>query len=241
VLGDDDLHVWRTSLDVPDTMVERLRQILSLDERVRADRFHFQIDRHRFITARGCLRIILAQYVPSRPSEIRFSYGSHGKPSAANASARSAELKFNLAHSAGLALYAITRRCEIGVDLEQIRADFATDQIAEHFFSPNEVVRLRSLPISKQKEAFFNCWTRKEAFIKAKSTGLSQALDQFEVTVSPDESAALLGTKWDQAEAPRWLLKSIDLGSGFAAALAFEGRDRRISYWDFDNNMIRES
>jgi 4'-phosphopantetheinyl transferase len=177
------------------------------------------------------LRIILAQYLPSCPSEIRFSYGPHGKPSAANASALAAELKFNLAHSGGLALYAITRRCELGVDLEKVRAEFASDQIAERFFSPNEVARLRSLPISKQKQAFFNCWIRKEAFIKAKSTGLSQALDQFEVTVGPDEPAALLGTKWDQTEAPRWLLKSIDLGSDFAAALAFEGRDRRISYW----------
>lgn len=100
---------------------------------------------------------------------------------------------------------------------------------------------MRSLPISKQKQAFFNCWTRKEAFIKAKSTGLSQALDQFEVTVDPDEPAALLGTEWDHTEAARWLLKSIDLGSDFAAALAFEGRDRLISYWDFDENMIPES
>jgi len=238
VLGDHDLHVWRTTLDLPDTTVERLRQILSLDERARADRFHFQIDRHRFVAARGCLRITLGRYVPAHPSEIRFSYGPHGKPSIANASAVAAELKFNLAHSGGLALYAIARRCEIGVDLEQLRPEFVSDQIAERFFSANEVARLRSLPASKQTQAFFNCWTRKEAFIKAKSTGLSQPLDQFEVTLGPDEPAALLETKWDQTEASRWLLKSIDLGSDFAAALAFEGHDRRISYWELDEKMI---
>jgi len=130
VLGDDDLHVWRSSLDLPDTRVKRLRQILSLDERARADRFHFQLDRQRFITARGCLRIILAQYVASCPSEIRFSYGPYGKPSAANTSALAGELRFNLAHAGGLALYPMTRRCEIGVDLEKVRADFAADQIA---------------------------------------------------------------------------------------------------------------
>jgi 4'-phosphopantetheinyl transferase len=127
------------------------------------------------------------------------------------------------------------------VDLEQFRPEFASDQIAERFFSANEVARLHSLPASKQTQAFFNCWTRKEAFIKAKGTGLSQPLDQFDVTLGPDEPAALLETKWDQTEPARWLLKSIDLGSDFAAALAFEGHDRYISYWELDEKMIAVS
>jgi len=236
-LGDDDLHVWLATLDLPRSTVDRLRQLLSSDETVRADRFHFAIDRDRFIVARGYLRTILGKYISTDPSEIRLSYGEFGKPSVTNPSAVAAGLKFNLAHSGGLALYAMTLRAEIGVDLEEIRADFSTDEIAERFFSGKEIVRLRSLPPSEHPQAFFHCWTRKEAFVKAKGTGLSQALDQFDVTLGPDEPAVLLETRWDENEASRWFLKSIELGVDFAAALAFEGHDRRISYWKLDDSM----
>jgi 4'-phosphopantetheinyl transferase len=176
--------------------------------------------------------------VSADPYEIEFDYSAHGKPLITNPAAVAADLRFNLAHSGGLALYAITCGCEIGIDLELIPAEFAWREIAERFFSANEVVKLSSLPASIQRRAFFNCWTRKEAFIKAKGVGFSQALDQFEVTLGPDEPVALVQTKWDQQEASRWVLKSIDLGKDFAAAMAIEGHDRKISFWEFDERMI---
>lgn len=237
-LGTHNLHVWRATLDLSRPALDSLWQILSSDERARSDRFHFQRDRDRFVSARGCLRIILARYLAIDPSAIRFTYGPYGKPFVANRVAATRGLTFNLAHSACLALYAFARECEIGIDLEQIRADLAGDDIAERFFSAAEVTRLRSLPPIQQTHAFFNCWTRKEAFIKARGTGLSQPLDQFDVTLGPGEPAVLLETKWDQSEAARWSLQSIDLSSDFAAALAYEGRDRQISYWQFDEKTI---
>lgn len=233
-LGSDDLHVLRAYLDLPNSTAGRLRKILSPDEEARADRFHFAIDRNRFVVARARLRIILSSYLGIDPSEIRFRYGAHGKPSLANSSAAAIELNFNMSHSGVYALYAVMRGSQIGVDLEEIRAEFAEEKLPEHFFSATEVAQLRSLLASDQLQAFFNCWTRKEAFIKAKGVGLSQALDQFSVTLAPGEPALMLETKWDEAEASRWFLESIDVGPNFAAAVAFEGEARRICCRDFE-------
>ena len=235
-LAADDLHLWRVSLDIPVATAGRLPQVLSSDEKSRAAAFHFDIDRNRFVVARGCLRIILGLYLKTDPAEIRFIYAAHGKPSIV--SPLTPALDFNVAHSGGLLLCAITNGCEVGVDLEAIRADFPADQIAARFFSASEVARLRSLPVSEQITGFFNCWTRKEAFLKAKGTGLSLTLDQFDVTLAPDEPAVLLRTEWDSHEATRWVFKSIDLGADFAAALAFEGHDRTLHYWDLEESRI---
>ena len=229
-----EVHVWRGSLDLMPTVVERLRRLLSHDELARAGRFHFERDRQHFIVARGCLRTILSCYLKTPATEIEFIYGVNGKPQLADSCLQAQPLYFNLAHSAGLALYAFTHVGEIGVDLEQIRSELTGDDIARQFFSKSELACLTRLPSEVRQEAFFNCWTRKEAFIKAKGIGLSLALDQFDVTLAPNEPPALLWTGWDENEASRWSLKGIIAGPGYVGAVAVAGHDWELTCFELE-------
>ncbi len=231
-LGDDEVHVWRAALDVHAPHVQSLRRTLTADERARAERFYFQKDREQFIVARGLLRAILGRYLDAEPSQLRFSYSPYGKPSLAgefNADA----LCFNLSHADGLALYAVTRGRQLGIDIEHVRADLADEQVAERFFSPREVAELRTFSGSMRPLAFFNCWTRKEAYIKARGEGLSLALDQFDVSLAPGGPAALLSTAGNPLEAFRWSLRELTPGAGYVAALAAEGNNWRLRSWQW--------
>ena len=230
LLANRDVHVWQLSLDQSPPTVNRLRQLLAADEEARARRFHFEVDRQHFIAGRGCLRIILSRYLKIRPEEIEFTYTDYGKPQVAASGAPEQPLNFNLAHSRGVALYAFTRLGEIGVDIEYIRPDFPDEEIARRFFSASEVVCLGDFPIETRPQAFFNCWTRKEAFIKAKGVGLSLPLDQFDVTLDPTEPAALLRTRWDENEAGHWSLRAIETAPGYAAAVAVRAHDWQLSF-----------
>jgi 4'-phosphopantetheinyl transferase len=226
------VHVWRAGLDQSPWQVERSRDTLDVDERSRADRFYFSRDRARFIVARGVLRTLLGRYLDRAPESLSFSYTAHGKPALAS-QPRADPIRFNLSHSHGTALYAVTRGREVGVDLEFIRGDLEAEQIAERYFSHREIVTLRALPTSLQKYGFFLCWTRKEAYIKARGEGLSMPLDQFDVSLIPGEPAALLSTKPDSDEARRWSLQNLTPACGCAAALATEGRDWTLSCWQW--------
>ncbi len=224
-LTNGEVHVWRIALEVSNPFLLRLREILADDERRRADRFHFEKDRRHFTAARGALRVLLAGYLARRPEEVRFSYGNYGKPRLAHES----DLRFNLTHSHGLALLAVTRGREIGVDVEHLREmEGDGEPLAERFFSPREAAVLRSLPTRLRREAFFRCWTSKEAYIKAHGMGLSLPLDQFDVSLHPDEPAALLATRHDPQEAQRWSLKSLFPGEGYVATVAVEGHLWRL-------------
>ena len=210
------VHVWRVSLDQPDERLDRFRRTLEPDELNRASRFHFDKHRRHFIVARGFLRSVVARYVEMQPEALRFSYGAYGKPALASEQV----LRFNLSHSHEVALLAVARDADLGVDVEHIRADFASEEIAQRFFSRAEVEVFNSLPKDEQVAAFFRCWTRKEAYIKAIGKGLSQALDGFDVTLAPDAGPALLRAEGDDAS--RWLLTDLSAGAGYAAALAIE-------------------
>jgi 4'-phosphopantetheinyl transferase len=218
-------------------MIERFAQLLSDDEHVRANRFHFETDRQHFIVARGYLRILISRYQGIPPADIQFSYGVYGKPDLVTSTPQLGPFNFNLAHSGGLALYAFTRVGEVGVDVELIRSEFTGADIAERFFSPAECACLNELSPELRPEAFFNCWTRKEAFIKAIGIGLSLPLNEFDVTLSPAEPAELLRTRWDESEAARWSLKAIDVGSNYAAAVAVAGHDWQLTCSEVDNQM----
>lgn len=241
-LGERDIHIWRADLDPPIIGFQKLYQMLSIDEKVRAERFHFEKDRRRFIVGRGTLRTILGCYLNVGPSRLHFCYGKHGKPALADTFGKGAIL-FNMSDSEGLALYVFTRDHEIGVDIEHIRDIPEMDQIAERFFSARENAVFRSLPESKKREAFFNCWTRKEAFIKAKGEGLGLELDQFEVSLAPGERAALLSTNGDPQEASRWSLRELDPGPGVTAALAVQGHGWQLKccQWEGGDYVERKA
>lgn len=194
-----------------------------MDELERASRFHFDKHRNSFVIARGFLRHVLSRYFDTEPDALRFSYSEYGKP------ALDGTLYFNLSHSHRVALLAITEDRQIGVDVEHIRADFATEEIARRFFSHLEVESFNSLRTEEQVAAFFRCWTRKEAFIKATGKGLSQPLDKFDVTLAPGVTAALL--RVDEDDASRWSMSDIDAGSDYAGALVVEGSISKIGYF----------
>lgn len=224
------MHLWLAKLDQPTEILRAMRQLLSPDEIQRAERFHFRKHREHFTVARGVLRTILGGYLRVEPSQLSFAYSAYGKPALAGMQDQ-LTLRFNLSHSHELALYAFTLRREIGLDLEYRREDFASEQIAERFFSAREVEMLRALPSRLRTEGFFNCWTRKEAYIKAVGLGLSLPLDQFDVSLAPSEPAALLRTGDDEREAARWSLRELTPAEGYTAALAVEGHDWQLKCW----------
>lgn len=232
VLGNNRVHVWCASLDLPAPQVSSLQRTLSTDELTRAERYYLRQVRGRFVVARGLLRAILSRYLGMAAGHLRFRYGPNGKPKL-DKKTGGESLRFNVTHSQGLALYAIARDREVGIDVEYILPDLAGEEIAERFFSPREVAALRALPVELQPEAFFNCWARKEAYIKAKGAGLSLPLDQFDVSLAPEEPVALLSTRGDSLEAARWALRALDTGPDYAAALAVEGHGWQLKCWQW--------
>jgi 4'-phosphopantetheinyl transferase len=225
----NEAHVWRVGLDCPAAQLERFERLLTQDERQRAERYRFAQDYWRFIARRGCLRWQLGRYLGISPAAIRFSYNAYGKPSLAAGSA-SSEIFFNLSHSAGVALFGFTRSGEVGIDIEKIRLDFDYQAIGERFFSPGERAALASLPAEDRPAAFFACWTRKEAFIKAEGKGLSIPLAEFEVTLKPGQPARLLAGGSEQTVA-HWNLHHLDPAPGYIGAVCFPSHaDNLICY-----------
>jgi 4'-phosphopantetheinyl transferase len=219
-----EVHLWQASLDK--RLADSVERHLSADEISRADRFHFAKDRIHFVAARGLLRTLLSAYLGVNSDKLKFSYAEKGKP-ALQESHQSA-INFNLAHSHGMAVYAFSHCREIGVDLEYMREDVANEDIAERFFSGREIKMLAAVPVELRKQAFFNCWTRKEAYIKARGEGLSMPLDEFDVSLEPGEPAALLANHKEPAEVSRWSMRSISVPSDYVAALCVEGSGWRL-------------
>ena len=230
-LAAEQVDVWRASLAaLPD-----LKAVLSPDELQRAARFHFEKDRGHFIAARGWLRTVLARYLDTSPADLRLDYGARGKPALAQGS----DLRFNLSHSHDLALLAVTREREVGVDIEFMKESTTGPEIAERFFSAAEIAELRALPRDEQRTAFFAGWTRKEAYIKATGVGLFAGLDRFTVSLAPNDSRVSLRVHDDERESARWTLCSLHPGEGYAGALAVEGGDWRLRCFDWPG-MIDE-
>ncbi|MEO6525874.1 MAG: 4'-phosphopantetheinyl transferase superfamily protein [Gemmatimonadaceae bacterium] len=224
----DAVHVWNASLLLDADTIDALRDTLTPDERDRADRFHFRRHRDQFIAARGILRSILGRYLSLAPELIRFDYSSHGKPALAQQPEPLGALRFNLSHADDVALIAIARDREIGVDVERIREGVSALEIAERFFSAGEVLALRDVPEARRAEAFFNCWTRKEAYVKALGAGLSHDLGGF--TVSVGTEAALLHVS-ESAVSSEWTLVSLVPSTGYAGAFAVSGAIREMHTW----------
>jgi 4'-phosphopantetheinyl transferase len=234
-IGDAQVHVWRARLDLPAPQLRRLASILGAEESARAARFAFDVHRDRFVARRGILRLILARYLHVMPAGIALQSSEYGKPSLA--ASHGTDLRFNLSHSQDLALYAVTRGRELGVDVECIRPGPVEDSIAQRFFAPGEVAALDALPEACRTSGFFDIWSRKEAYIKAQGLGLSLALDSFEVSLGKGEPVRLLRTAPDAHEAARWTMAALHPAPGNAAALAVAGRpfELRCCNWSWQD------
>jgi len=236
-LGRDDVHVWRCWLDLTSARVQSLLHTLTPDERSRAERFYRRKDRDHFIVGRGVLRNILSYYLHVEPGQLRFCYNPYGKPALTGETGMDT-LRFNVSHSHGLALYAFTQDREIGIDIEHIRPIPEAEQIVKRSFSALENAVFHALPTRLKHEAFFNCWTRKEAYIKARGEGLSLPLDQFDVSLTPGKTAKLLNIRCEPQEATRWSLQELMPGPGYVAALAVKGHGWQLKCWQWSDDDV---
>jgi 4'-phosphopantetheinyl transferase len=217
------VDIWRVWLDRSAAIVDDFAGHLSTDELARAARFRFPEHRAHFIVRRASLRMILASYLGgSAPSRVAFTDGARGKPSLAEPAGPST-LRFNVSHSHHLALVAVTRAGEVGVDVERLHPLDDLAQLAARNFSAWENAALRSLPAPARSPAFFLCWTRKEAFIKAAGEGLARRLDGFSVSLTPGEPARFVSIEGDPGELARWSVFDLAPAPGYAGALVVEG------------------
>jgi 4'-phosphopantetheinyl transferase len=230
---DDEIHVWITSIEQPDSVIQYLSGYLSTDELNRVCRYHFVEDRVRALISRGILRLILSCYLHSEPSEIRICENRYGKPYLPH-NGDNLPLHFNLSHSDGMILLATTLGREIGVDVERIRRDFPIESIAKLVFSEEERRAIDLLGDHEKHDAFFACWTRKEAYTKARGDGLSLPLKQIEVSCKAGEPAALLNCHWDPSEVDRWDLTDVFVGKEYAAAVAVDGKELSYKYFEWE-------
>lgn len=203
-----EVHVWRAEL--ADAAAPGWSEILSAEECIRAERFHFELDRARFITGRRLLRTILGRYLDLPPAALQFTLGEFGKPEISGASS---SLRFNLSHSDNLMLLAVTHARAVGIDLELIRPDVPFQTLADHYFDPGDAWDLRLLSPAERAWKFYDLWTSAEARLKATGRGLSEGLK----LISPD----------------RWSLLKLTPAAGYAAALAVEGGDFQLECWSW--------
>jgi len=208
----------------------RFWSLLSTAEQERAAKFYFEKDRQAFVVGRGMLRVLLGRYLALEPDAVGFEYGEFGKPALASAT----ELQFNVSHSQEKMLLGFCRGTAVGVDIEQIRAYEAMSDIARRYFSAVEYARFLTAPPEQMPEAFFNCWTRKEAYIKAIGEGLSCPLDEFDVSLLPSEPARLIRIRGSEAAAAAWTLLSFTPFAGYRGAAVIAGQDWQPAYYDGD-------
>jgi 4'-phosphopantetheinyl transferase len=194
-ISDDDLHLYREKL-------------LSAEERKRELRFHFERHRKQFVITRALVRSVLSRYAALAPAAWEFVASSHGRPQVVQEAAR--HLCFNLSHTAGLVVMAVSAAQDMGVDTENIAVRPAPLDVANSFFSADEVAGLNALPIEQCQQRFFEYWTLKEAWIKARSMGLSIPLDQFSMDLGTEGRVSLKTQLVAQPSTWQFFLLAID-------------------------------
>lgn len=229
-LPEDTVDIWRAPLDVPAAEESALGRFLSAEECERAQQIQVVEKRREFIVARGVLRVILGRYLQADPASLEIGRGPKGKPYLLH-SPPGFDLRFNLSHSRELSLCVVALGRDVGIDVEQVRSEWAGDDVARRFFSEKEIQALQRLPDERKLAGFFRCWTSKEAFVKARGDGLGYPLDTFEVEVTPDAPAALLSARGHPEEPSRWVLQALDVGAGYAAVCAVEGVPAEWRLW----------
>lgn len=225
------IHLWKLDLLAPPDPLEYYQEIISNEEKERAARFYFPKDAHQFMVGRAVLRILLGRYLDVSPASLSFTFSEFGKPSVANA----IDLHFNISHSGGLAVMGFTRAASIGVDLEKVKPNLEIKPIASRFFAEREQEVLFSLPDHLQLSAFYQCWTSKEAFIKAHGQGLSLPLDEFEVEVHPAKEAALKSVHWEPELATHWHIRGFQPADGFRGAVVRAGGIDGVGFYRVDD------
>jgi 4'-phosphopantetheinyl transferase len=230
ILPPEEIHVWRIELEACDARRREFECWLSPEERSRASRFVFDRDRARFIACRGSLRALLARYLSAGPNKIAFRYANHGKPSLQPSP--DPPLFFNISHSGELALIALRRSGELGVDVEQLRPIEEAEAIARRYFTPREHAALAGLPAEEQIAAFFRCWTRKEAMLKATGEGIGVSLNAVEVSLAQHDVARVFGIRGRREdEVAAWKLYHVEPGTGYVGAVAAHGDEERVVGW----------
>lgn len=231
-LMENEVHVWLAPLNIP-TMLSRYQQVLTEEELAKARRFYFERDRLHWTVAHAVLRLLLRHYTGIAPSYIELDKNAYGKPFIAQSNSL---LRFNLSHSGDFALYAFAWRREVGIDIEYMRGNISYDELAARVFSVREREILHTLSPVLRQQAFYNAWTRKEAYIKARGLGLSLSLDLFDVSLLPNEPAALLASREDEREVSRWSMFALPTPPDYAGALVVEGRDWQLCCWQWQHS-----
>jgi 4'-phosphopantetheinyl transferase len=226
-LAEHEVHLWRARLDVQADTVDRLSSYLASDEKQRASRFRFANDANRFIVARGILRELAGAYLRRPPAALCFVNGPFGKP-ALQPDPVAPDLRFNLAHSDEFAVYAFTLAREVGIDVERVRPEAVRQGIEKHHFSAREQHELRTLSDKLRPEGFFLCWTRKEAYVKARGEGLHLPLSSFDVSLTPGRPPVL-----NSGDQERWSMHSFYPAEDFVGALVVEGHGSQVEFWDW--------
>ncbi len=226
------IHVYRILLDLPEADIQYFASLLSNEEHQRAERYLFSKHRARFIASRAQAKMILGRYTGLKPEQVELTYNPYGKP-LLEALPGSSTLHFNVSHSHDLGLVAVTEVAEIGVDIEKVRPDIDYTHISRQFFSLDETERLLDLPAEEQVEAFYNIWTRKEAFIKGRGIGLATPLDQFDVSIDGNAPSRLKHASEEIEGAYEWTLCELKPGTGYVANLAVHGDQWQLSCWQW--------
>lgn len=223
-------HIWRLLLEFKQEKLEYFKSTLSKDEIDRANRFIFDKHRKHFIAARAQLRFIIGKYLNIQAEELNFEYNEFGKPFI-----KDHPLFFNLSHSHKMALLALNVKSDLGIDIEWKGRQIKYLEIGERFFSKNEFKELKSLPPNLQSEGFFNCWTRKEAYIKGVGKGLGIPLSKFEVSLKPEDKTELRSTRHDPEAVKIWKILALYPNPDYAAALSTHKYIKSYFLWNGDN------
>ena len=219
------VHVWPVELRARPRLIGQALSLLSEEEKARATRLVTPLDRNCFVLSRSILRVLLSHFLSQRPERLEITQSENGKPRLADQSSR---IRFNLCHSGQIAAIGVSMDCEVGIDVEQVRPVPEMDQIARRFFSPGERDELSNLNNKQRTTAFFRCWVRKEAYIKALGGGLSITLNSFQVSLMPGAASPLVSVRADVQEAGKWRIHDFSPVPGYLGAIAFNDPKRPV-------------